>query len=45
MKKIEAVTIKDIEKVMKEIFQKKNLNLALIGPYRSKEDFLPLLSI
>lgn len=45
VRKIEAVTVKDVENVMATIFQKKGMNLAVIGPYKSKEDFLPLLSI
>ncbi len=45
VEKIEAVTEKDVEKVMKDIFQKNKLNLALIGPFKSKADFLPLLRI
>ena len=34
IKKLQAVTPKDIQKVAKDIFQNKNLNLAFIGPKR-----------
>lgn len=33
IKKIKAVTVKDIQKVLKEIMKDKNLNLAIIGPF------------
>jgi len=38
IKEIEKVTIKDIVDLSKEIFVKKHLNLAVIGPFK-KEDF------
>ncbi len=44
VKKIEAVTAADILKVAKEIMKPKNLNLALIGPYKDKQEFEKILS-
>jgi len=37
IKKVESVTISDIKRVSKEIFDKKNLNVALIGAIKDKE--------
>jgi predicted Zn-dependent peptidase len=45
IKKIEKVTIKDVENVAKDIFQKKGINLAVVGPFKDQKDFLSLLSI
>ena len=42
-KKIKKVTKEDILKVSKEIFQNKNLNGALIGPYKDRKEFEKLL--
>jgi len=42
-KKIDKVTINDILKVAKDIFQPKKLNLALIGPFKEKTKFEKLL--
>jgi predicted Zn-dependent peptidase len=36
LKKIEAVTVKQVQKAAQEIFQKRKLNLAMIGPYQDK---------
>ena len=44
-KKIEKVTAADLQRVAKEIFQPKKLNLALIGPFKEKEKFEKLLKI
>ena len=44
-KKIEQVTATDIKKVAQEIFQEKNLNLALIGPQRSLKAFARELTV
>lgn len=41
----EKVSPKDIQKVAQTIFQNKNLNLALIGPFKEKERFNSLLKI
>ncbi len=38
VKKIKEVTVKDIQKVLKEIMKPKNLNFALIGPYEKKDE-------
>jgi len=41
--KIEKVTLSEIKKTAADIFQLKNLNLALIGPYDDKNRFQKLL--
>lgn len=41
--KIRKVSAKDIQRVAKEIFATKHLNLALIGPWQNEEEFLKLL--
>jgi predicted Zn-dependent peptidase len=43
--KIEAVTVDDIYKVARDIFQPKKLNLALIGPFKNKKKFDKLLKL
>jgi predicted Zn-dependent peptidase len=47
IKKIKAVTVKDIQKVLKEIMKEKNLNFTLIGPFEEgeRESFKKLLKI
>lgn len=44
-KNIERVNIKDIKRVAEEVFRDKNLNLAVIGPYKEKEKFDHILKI
>ena len=44
-KKIDRVTINDILKVAKDIFQPKKLNLALIGPFEDKKPFEKILKL
>ena len=44
-KKIDRVTQKDILRVANDIFQPKNLNLALIGPFQEKGRFQKLLEL
>jgi len=44
-KKIKEVTSEKILEVAKEIFDDKNLNLALIGPFKEKEVFADMLKI
>ena len=44
LKKIDAVTAEDIQKVAKELFQKNRFNLQIIGPFKSTEKFRKLLS-
>jgi predicted Zn-dependent peptidase len=39
IKEINKVTVKDIQKMAKIIFKTKNLNLAIIGPYKDKTSF------
>lgn len=43
LKKMKAVTPEDIQRVAKKIFTTKNLNLAIIGPYKKMEEFRGLL--
>jgi len=45
LKKIDEVTASDIQKVARDIFQAKKLNLALIGPFKDKSKFKRLLKI
>ncbi|MFZ5366545.1 MAG: M16 family metallopeptidase [Patescibacteria group bacterium] len=45
MKLIDKVTVDDVQKVAKEIFQQKNLNLAIISPYREESRFRKLLGL
>lgn len=44
-KKIDKVSLNDILRVAKDIFQRKKLNLALIGPFKDKEKFEKLLKL
>ena len=44
-KKLQAVTGKDILKMAKAIFRNDNLNLAIIGPFETKEDFAKILTL
>ena len=43
-KKIEKVKASDIMRVAKDIFKDEKLNLAIIGPYKDKEQFKKILS-
>ena len=43
--KIDEVSINDIKKIAKDIFQPEKLNLATIGPFKKKERFEKLLNI
>ncbi|MCL5011227.1 MAG: insulinase family protein [Patescibacteria group bacterium] len=43
--KIDKVRIKDVQEIAKEIFQPKNLNLAVIGPHKNKNYFEKILRI
>lgn len=43
--KIQAVTSEQIKEVAKEIMENKNLNLALIGPFKEKERFEKILKL
>ena len=43
--KIDAVTPEDIQRVASEIFVKKRLNLAIIGPFKSKKSFAKILKL
>ncbi|MBU0671075.1 insulinase family protein, partial [Patescibacteria group bacterium] len=45
LREYKAVTSNDIKRVAKKIFQNKNLNLSIIGPYRDDKKFKKILSI
>ncbi|MBU4482182.1 insulinase family protein, partial [Candidatus Parcubacteria bacterium] len=45
IQEIMKVTKKDVDRVAKKMFQTKNINLALIGPFKDKNKFLKLLKI
>ena len=40
---IQAVTAADVKKIANKIFQDKYLNLAIIGRFKDKNEFLPTL--
>lgn len=42
--KIDKITAEDVQKAAREIFQPKNLNLALIGPHKNKLRFEKILN-
>ncbi len=44
-KKVDAVKPSDVVKVAKELFQRKNLTLAIIGPYKNQNKFKELLNV
>lgn len=44
MKKIDAVTSKEIQEVAKKIIQNKGLNLAVIGPHKNNEKIAKILT-
>lgn len=44
-KRIDAVTVQDVQQAAKQLFQEKNMNLAVIGPYKSDAKFKNLLSL
>ncbi len=43
--KLAKVTREDVQKIARSLFQTKNINLAIIGPYKDAKEFLPLLKI
>jgi len=43
IKLIDKVTAEDVRQTCQELFQKKNFNLAIIGPYKEEERFKKLL--
>ena len=45
IKKVDEVTSGDIQKIAKEIFVGKNLNLAVIGPFKDEVKFQQLLKL
>jgi len=44
-RKIQKVKASDIQRVAKNIFQTAKINLALVGPFTTKQKFLRLLKI
>ncbi len=44
-KKVEAVTTTQIGRLARSIFNRRNINLALIGPFASRQSFVKLLEI
>jgi len=45
IKLIDKVTTEDVLQAAQELFQQKNLNLAIIGPYKDKKRFQKLLKV
>lgn len=45
VKKIQAVSANDVQKVANEIFQNKKMNLALIGPYKDGRKFTKMFKL
>lgn len=45
LRKIELVSVKDIQRVAKKMFQTKQLNFVLIGPYTSAGSFKKILKV
>ena len=45
MRKMNAVSARDIKKVAEQIFVSEHINLALIGPWQSGSEFEPLLTL
>jgi predicted Zn-dependent peptidase len=44
-KKIDAVTVQEIQQAAKAVFQEKNMTLAVVGPYKSDKKFKEVLSL
>ncbi len=44
-KKIDAVTAQDVQKIAQDLFQNKNMSLAIIGPYKTESQFKKLLDV
>lgn len=45
LKKLFAISAEDIQRVASQLFVTKNINLAVIGPYKDSKELLPLLKI
>ncbi len=43
--KIKKVTLEEVQRVAKEVFEDEKLNLALIGPFKDEEPFLKILKL
>ena len=44
LKKIEAITIDDLQVVAKDLFKKEKFNLQIIGPFKNQTKFESLLN-
>lgn len=44
-KEIKAVKVKDIKKVLKQVFKNEKLNLAIVGPHKNTDQFKKLLKV
>ena len=44
-RKIDAVTVLDVQKVSRELFQNKKMTLAVIGPYKTESQFKKILKV
>jgi predicted Zn-dependent peptidase len=45
IKGVEKVGLDDLKKVAKQVFVNKGLNLAVIGPYKTKDKFSKILKL
>lgn len=45
MNKIKAVTAEDIQKVLKQVFVNKGLNLTIVGPFKDESKFKKILEV
>jgi predicted Zn-dependent peptidase len=43
-RKLQKVTAKEIREVARKLFVDRNLNLAIVGPYKNEEEFKSLLT-
>ena len=45
IEEIQSVTKEDIRNLAREIFVDNNLNMAIVGPFKNKEEFIPFLTL
>ncbi|MCL4390044.1 hypothetical protein M1345_01480 [Patescibacteria group bacterium] len=45
LEKVNKVTAADIQRVARDIFQNKNLNLAIIGPFKNEGEFDKIIKL
>jgi predicted Zn-dependent peptidase len=45
VRKIDAITTDDLMRVIGGLLARSQLNLAVVGPYKSEQTFLPLLDL